>query len=261
MFELNTDEHEITLISNIGEEKRNALIIDNFYKNPDEVRQLALDSHQWTKDENPGLIVGLPGKRVHEIKPELSKNLEPFFYELTKEPLWRFEFNPVWWDRLWQDCSFVVNITRDMTYCESNPQGGLVPHQDSFDTHFGCVIYLNTPEECQGGTRIYSYDGVQSFSVPGNLNQELSRKMFNDKLSSAIGGNLFDPRETSRREFNEWVRDYVNGNIPDSPWKTEAEFEMKYNRCILYESDNLHSQWADKGMFNDHDRLAQVLFM
>ena len=43
MFELNK-EFDITVVSDIGEEKRNALIIDNFYKNPDEVRQYCLDS-------------------------------------------------------------------------------------------------------------------------------------------------------------------------------------------------------------------------
>ena len=39
MFELN-DKVDITLVSEIGAENRNALIIDNFYKDPDSVRRI-----------------------------------------------------------------------------------------------------------------------------------------------------------------------------------------------------------------------------
>ena len=41
MFEVNP-ECEITAIVDIGPDDRSAVVIDNFYKNPDEVRQLAL---------------------------------------------------------------------------------------------------------------------------------------------------------------------------------------------------------------------------
>ena len=41
MFEVNPD-LEITAITDIGPEDRSAIVIDNFYANPDEVRNLAL---------------------------------------------------------------------------------------------------------------------------------------------------------------------------------------------------------------------------
>ena len=41
MFEVNP-ELEITAITDIGPEDRSAIVIDNFYANPDEVRNLAL---------------------------------------------------------------------------------------------------------------------------------------------------------------------------------------------------------------------------
>ena len=40
MFEL-SDQLEVIAITEIGKEKRNCMLIDNFYKNPDEVRVLA----------------------------------------------------------------------------------------------------------------------------------------------------------------------------------------------------------------------------
>ena len=46
---------------------------------------------------------------------------------------------------------------------ETRAIGGGIPHQDAaVDTNYGVVIYLNKPEECSGGTRLYSYCGQQS---------------------------------------------------------------------------------------------------
>ena len=42
MFEVSRD-HELKVVSNIGTDNRNAIVIDNFYDNPDEVRSLALN--------------------------------------------------------------------------------------------------------------------------------------------------------------------------------------------------------------------------
>ena len=41
MFEVNP-ECEITAITDIGPDDRSAVVIDNFYENPEEIRQLAL---------------------------------------------------------------------------------------------------------------------------------------------------------------------------------------------------------------------------
>ena len=41
IFELNPD-LEVTIVRNIGAENRNAIVIDNLYKDPDLVRDLAL---------------------------------------------------------------------------------------------------------------------------------------------------------------------------------------------------------------------------
>ena len=44
-------------------------------------------------------------------------------------------------------------------------------------------------------------------------------------------------------------------------WEVELEFEMVYNRCILYEADQLHAQWYSEDAFTTKDRIAQVLFI
>ena len=257
MFELNKDP-DITLVSDIGPENRNALIIDNFYQNPDEVRQLALDSPKHTYKDNPSLVAGLPGTRVLVNDDSMRKNIEPFFYGLSQDNIWVRPFNKEWWDMNWDKSAFICNVTRDITDCKTNPEGGIVPHQDSIDTHFGCVVYLNTPEECQGGTRIYSYDGIQSFTAPPFYSAQEKREYLDGVFNSLLKGK---EKNIDRVTYNKWVRDYVNDGIEDSLWKVELTFEMVYNRCILYESDVMHSQYSDATMFLDHDRIAQVLFM
>ena len=64
MFEIN--DPEITLVSKIGNENRNALIIDNFYKNHDEVREYALSSKRYSHQDNPDLWESL----VTNVSPE-----------------------------------------------------------------------------------------------------------------------------------------------------------------------------------------------
>jgi hypothetical protein len=236
MFELN-EEFDITVVSDIGQESRNALIIDGFYKNPDEVRQYCLDSPKRT---DPNLIAGLPGSRVFEEDPRVKENLKPLFDKLKNQPLWKNPINQELWDSNWDKAGFMVNVMN----AESMDAGGGIPHQDSFDIHFGSVIYLNIPEECQGGTRLYSYFEQQSFPRPDMLTED----------TLAMG------HEFNQLTKNRWMRSWVDED-PMSPWKIELEFEMVYNRCILYEADLLHSQWYSEGMFTECDRIAQVLFM
>ena len=58
---------------------RKIFVIDNFYKNPDEVRDFALSCKvKYDKD----VLGGALGGRVFEDNPEMIKNLKPV-YELS----------------------------------------------------------------------------------------------------------------------------------------------------------------------------------
>ena len=247
MFEIN-DDPDMILVSKIGIENRNALIIDDFYKNPDEVRQYALDSPKKTKETDPGLLSGLSGSRVFEQDSRVKDKMKSFFDELSKQPIWNSprNFESQWYDDNWNRIGFMCNITNQ----KSMDVGGGIPHQDSFDNRFGSVIYLNTPEECQGGTRIYSYFGAIGFYQADMIDSDPNKRWvepqsFKDNMNEIT--------------MHRWKNHHQNE--PDEGWKVEAEFEMKYNRCILYEADVLHGIWQEPDMFIDYDRIAQVLFM
>jgi hypothetical protein len=56
--------------------------------------------------------------------------------------------------------------------------------------------------------------------------------------------------------MQQWLKDHGTDK-----WNVELEFEMVYNRMIMYEADLLHAQWYAEDAFTNCDRIAQVLFL
>ena len=144
--------------------------------------------------------------------------------------------------------AFVCNVVNDKTLL-GHPRG-IIPHQDYYPkqnpisekTQFASVIFLNTPEECKGGTDLFSYKGKTSLLRSNTYS--IYRTEGEDDL----------PRQEVFRRLRTSI-----DNSPD--WRVEKHFPMRYNRCILYEADSLHSPILDIGMFTDYSRISQVLFM
>lgn len=245
MFEL-SDNIKIT-VETVGPQNRTVVIADNFYKNPDEVRGLALSLERKTDQE---LIGDLPGQRIFKKTEEVKKNLKPFFDEYCLDnSLWSKNTHERLYEFQWDAVGFMCNV---MNYDSAFYAPWLnIPHQDSYlqdpttdFNQFGAVIYLNTPEECQGGTNLYSYKG--QMSLPYNVMNYI------DKPEG------FDDEVTGPEQIFPYIRKWLYGDIE---WRVEYEAEMVYNRCIFYESDVMHSQNIDHGMFTEHDRVNQVFFL
>mgnify|MGYP003657171399 CR=1 FL=1 len=105
-----------------------------------------------------------------------------------------------------------------------------IPHQDS---------YLQDLT-----TNLYSYKG--QMSLPYKVTEYI------DKPEG------FDDEVTRPEQCFPYLRKWLYG---DREWRVEYEAEMVYNRCIFYESDVMHSQNIDHGMFTEHDRVNQVFFL
>jgi len=247
MFDPN-DEFELIVLTNIGPEKRSAVVIDNFYKNPDQIRQLALTYPQITREEDPELIAGLPGNKIYMPTDEVAKKLKSVFLQLCSElPIWKHKFDETVFNRVWKthNSGLTCNVINDRTLLQ-HPRG-IIPHQDYYrqespidkKIRFGCVIYLNTPEECRGGTSLYSYRGQMSTPVGIDISNTNEEELPKSLLFEKIYNNL----------------------TQSSDWKIEKHFPMRYNRCVLYEADVLHSAVFDLGMYKDYSRINQVLFM
>jgi len=245
MFELNNDLD--IKIAKVNE--ATVVVVDNFYKKPDEVRELALSLG--TSDD-PSKTGGLPGIRSFYYTSEVREKLYDIYYELCLDNnIWqrdRLLSIPQWYDE-WDKSGFLCNIVNDSTLLKSPL--GIIPHQDRYSgepegptCQFGSVIYLNTPEECAGGTNLFSYKGMMS--LPCSVGQ------FMDKPEG------FDDEVSETSQIFPYIHRWING---DREWKVEHRFDMVYNRCIVYESDVLHSPDIDTGMFTDYDRVNQVMFL
>ena len=229
MFELN-DELDITVVSDIGIDKRSAVIIDNFYRNPDEIRSI--------RGEDGGMKGGMPGDRVCFPTNEI-RNIKPIFDELClDEEIWGRPTDRDKYESSWGKASYMCNFITSESIVEM--PGGLIPHQDTYElsphpNQFGVVIYLNTPEECNGGTSMWSYQGKMTVK---------------DRLHGILS-TLEKERATYER---------VQG-VLNSDFNKEYVLEMKYNRAVVYPTDILHSAELKSEWFKEYPRIAQVLFL
>ena len=126
--------------------------IDNFYKNPDKVRNLAL---RCPGTNNPRICGGVPGVRVdmnmnldhmHDVWKQIAKNV--YALSMKEDPQF---------DQACLQVPFSVNVTQS----KDRPD---LPHIDLPDVTsrgWAGLIYLNKGDECKGGTGFYTYKGHQ----------------------------------------------------------------------------------------------------
>jgi len=228
---------------------RTAIIVDDFYKDPDEVRELALSLKYGVA---PGLVSGFPGTRCSLETFELKEKLYDLYLELCRScgPLREDDF-----EKNWDVQGFMVNSTND-SLIKKSPLSE-IPHQDYWEGdsqdvstyQFGSVIFLNTPDECAGGTNLYSWKGEISISLDRKTEWE-------QNMSETM--NITGPVLTSMSDDYKFklTKDKVNRY-----YNCELKAGMKYNRMVLYQSDVLHKADIDLGMFTDYNRINQVFFL
>ena len=284
MFEINEDAKVIAFKDIRG---RSAMIVDDFYKDPDEVRELAISLEAKDKNES-SLVGGFPGARSFLDTLEVKEKLYETYLNLCSNKLWKIPdrdieyeedctnwpvksitlnsdgsfnipiikknrtFNVEDFKSNWNNQRFMVNVTNDDLLL--NDILGVMPHQDYWEDEestfqFGSVIYLNTPDECPGGggTNLYSYRG--EMYIPNRM------QMFDKTMESWMEECL--KKKTNIEKFK-YLKSKVDGG---DPYTIEFEAEMKYNRMFLYPADVLHKGNIDLGMFTDYNRMNQIFFM
>ena len=134
--------------------------IDNFYKNPDLVRNLAI---KCPATGNPLVLKGVPGKRV-----DMNMDLKPFFnvWEEVATGVFGLKSEEINAFRLGMFRNgFTVNVTQ-------SEDRSKLPHIDCEDVHergWAGIVYLNKPKECNGCTGFYNYKGNQVNPKNANL--------------------------------------------------------------------------------------------
>ena len=152
---------------------RKIFVIDNFYKNPDQVRNYALSCELKCGKEYCGSLVG---KRVVEDNQEMRDNLRPIFTTLCNQKEWNnLEYDEDEFQKKWDNMKFMVNHTThddimdkftDTVYCYTH-------HKDDIGYKWAALVYLNTDEECNGGTNFYRQWEDHAYGYDYNLKSDI----------------------------------------------------------------------------------------
>lgn len=214
----------------VGPEEVRVVVIDNFYKNPDMVRDLSLSI---PPTENIKIMAGTPGTRIfshydfESMVPIFKHIFRTVYGDITKDVTDDHIYNSV------RTTPFCVNIN------QSSDLPPVTPHIDDRDCMlFAAGIYLNTPEESAGGTSFYMLNGKQMIT-----NEE-------------IQGWL--TKHGREKFWDHYITD--TEDVPD--WDLLSVAEMKYNRLVMYPGNVAHTAYMKPDMFTgDLYRLIQMMFI
>ncbi len=217
--------------------KYDVIIVDDFYKNPESVRQLALMT---PSSEQSMYRFHAIGRKIY-AGYDLS-SLAFIFHKISKMS---FSFAKDYaledFETAFKEMHFTCNVSKWSDYeSQSSNIAGRIPHTDgarpaefgsSFKPGKSCIaslITLNTPPECEGGTGFWEYDGIQA--PPNDM--------------PAIKDDV----------------PFVNKDV--GPWKLLDIVPMKFNRLILYPIYMFHHPYIDENMKFDGKptyRINQVM--
>lgn len=209
-------------------------IVDDFYVDPDAVRELAFTIPPTVNDRiTSDLPTGKNSGRINafyildSLGPVYNKIIQKIFPEVVFPEFEKTNQN----DQIitsFQRATFMINV---MTSENLPPR---VPHIDNSDYRaFASTIYLNKAEECAGGTAFYSFQG----------------KMISDK-------NINYVDEKNKIKPTKFLID------DQGDWKKIHLVEMKYNRMIVYQQNVFHSAYIDETMFTKNIyRINQQFFI
>ena len=225
IFEINPD-YDVNL-QQVGPNKDIIVVVDNFYKNPYDVRQLALNI---PASRNRRIRGNNPAYRINAfyeldsmawIYDQLARQ---YFPEITR--MW----DPEYMQRSFMNATFMVNVMQT----ETLPP--ICPHMDNTSgVNLASTIYLNVQNESAGGTSFYTFGGKTFYSDPTVT-------------------HTYDVEGTMP------VTKYINDSIHD--WEMIGMVPMQFNRMILYNQAILHSAYVKEGMFvGDNYRLNQQFFI
>lgn len=129
-------------------------------------------------------------------------------------------------------------------FMQINPRGAdfAVPHQDAQipgKQTFTCMVYLNSPDECSGGTGFFRFKKTQSLTV-------------DERFETAVKQ---DPRLQENKEGEYWPRD------PDVYWETVGRIEMVTGRMLIFPAQFFHAALHPQDSFFDFPRLTLVFWM
>lgn len=176
-------------------------IVDNFYNNPDAVRELALK--QEFKQTTKG---GFPGKRTKPIH-EIDRNLFNFFNHKLLSLYYDIEAD--------KDLRWKVNTCFDMAYPfgKFNNEGWI--HRDDYESKLVGVLYLS--KDCDTGTSFYDCNNNY---IESDYDKDIRKQFYIDRKNK----DLYLERQS----------------LHNSNFTKSVQVKGKYNRLVVYDSNYWH---------------------
>lgn len=207
----------------IGDTDIPVVVVDNFYENPDIVRDFALSlpytKSKWVCNYSPGerIRLGLDIRVIRNIT-----------YHLLNLKQW--EIKPT-------SMQVIFNKMRGDEKLEAVQTN---PHIDGVDMlNSAMILYLNKPEECVGGTSFYRHKRTR-------LDMCRTKEQFESTFDNF-------PKLT-RTDYKDFITE------SNDEWELIDMIEMKYNRMIVYPPNVFHSGYLTRNDFLEYDRLTQLGF-
>lgn len=257
IFELNPDMK--IKMSYIGENKLPLMVIDDFYKNPELVRDLLISSPapSITSSSNGGY----PGKRV------ALQSFTPLKFQQAYSDILRkyFNFN---FHLEHVGSTFLGNIFDGSG--PANKINNSTPHADP--GAIASIVYLNYDDEEVGGTSVYKHRESELMFMPLS---KFHLEWWVGRKASLQNRRVSKVREEEDEKFkyyrhkifakNSDPKIYRDTHILESndEWEILATVESKFNRLVGYVGGTLHSAMIDfeKLSKQSHKRINQVIFM
>ena len=148
----------------------NVLVVDNFYTNPDLVRELALTippTHRHMRDRYPGIMIN--------ASYDMSSLVDP--YNNYIQTYFPNHLSTDYVCRVMDGATFLINVMQ--SYGLQN----MPPHTDNPSReNLASSIFLNTPDECAGGTAFYE-DG----QMLGHVEMKYNRMIMYNQCAEHSG--------------------------------------------------------------------------
>lgn len=191
------------------------IVVDDFYPNPHEIRKIALTS------EYPEITV----KRTFPGRNSASNHIVPGLDRVMSHIL----SEPAVGSTDPRSLHGFFRITHE------GEQGRFGVHVDATSQQWVGVIYLNPPEQCQGGTSFFRHIGMGIDRTP----------LTDAELNAYGASNILDLLEKE-------------GNDP-SKWERLMTVPMRFNRLIMYRPWIWHAPGDPFGNTIENSRLIQLL--
>ena len=215
-----------------------AACIDNFYDNPDDVRNLALSLPFDHELNGTGIWSGEQTRPLNELCPEFFSQFSEKFFSLYYDFVSSGRVEWIIDSRFYK----VYPFDND----PSNIKNVGWVHSDHNAILAG-IIYLNKTETSDNGTALYDIKPNQGYENKIKLLEIQQHELF--KNSKGVLPKDFDEDSYKRAVLE-------NNNM----FVETARFANKYNRLVTYDGTQYHAA-TNTYIPNEPFRLAQVIFV